>query len=180
MLFEDLTLKLDNDSKEPKYNQIARQIEKYLADGMIKEYTIEVHALKSTSRLIGAMDLSERFRQLEEWGKENNEEELIKHTPEVLARYREYKNILEPYGRTMESDKKEADIEEICMYLQGIQEAIAGFDIDTADKAMAELEKCRIPETCISMMEELRVYIADVAMEEISRVTEKMIEVLKG
>lgn len=155
------------------------KIEKYLADGMIKEYTIEVHALKSTSRLIGAMDLSERFRQLEEWGKENNEEELIKHTPEVLARYREYKNILEPYGRTMESDKKEADIEEICMYLQGIQEAIAGFDLDTADRAMAELEKCALPQKCIPMMEELRVLIADVAMAEIGVLTKKMIEVLK-
>lgn len=39
MLFEDLTLKLDNDSKEPKYNQIARQIEKYLADQMVSAGT---------------------------------------------------------------------------------------------------------------------------------------------
>ena len=32
MLFDDLTLKLDNTGKEPKYNQIARQIEKYLME----------------------------------------------------------------------------------------------------------------------------------------------------
>ena len=32
MLFEDLTLKLDNTGKEPKYNQVARQIEKYLME----------------------------------------------------------------------------------------------------------------------------------------------------
>ena len=157
----------------------AVKIEKYLTDELVREYTIEVHALKSTSRLIGALELSEAFRQLEEWGRENNVDALIKHTPKVLAEYRKYKDILKPYAGVGETEKKEADTEEICIYIRGIQEAVAGFDLDTADRAMVELEKCRIPEKCIPFMEQLRPLLADVAMEEILEVTDKMITLLE-
>lgn len=42
------------------------KLEKCLADGMIKDYTIEVHALKNTARMIGAMELSDLFYQMEQ------------------------------------------------------------------------------------------------------------------
>ena len=44
------------------------KLEKCLADGMIKDYTIEVHALKNTARMIGAMELSDLFYQMEQLG----------------------------------------------------------------------------------------------------------------
>ena len=157
----------------------AVKIENYLADERIREYTIEVHALKSASRMIGALELSEQFRQLEEWGNSGCAEKLNAETPDVLSVYRGFKSLLEPYARINEEDKKDAGIDEICMYLEGLQEAAAGFDLDTADAAMAELEKCRIPEECIPMMEELRVLVADVAMEEVISITEQMIAICR-
>ena len=56
-------------------DQKSTKIEKCLADGMLKDYTIEVHALKSTARMIGAMELSEKFYRLEQLG--NAEEQKI-------------------------------------------------------------------------------------------------------
>ncbi len=157
----------------------AHKIENCIEDGMIREYTIEVHGLKSASRIIGATELSKQFEELERLGNAENITEIQTKTPEVLTLYRSYKKILEPYGRKPEANLKEVSLEELVLYVQGIKEAIAGFDLDTADAAMKQLEACRIPECCIPMMEELRPLMADVAMEEIVVVTEKMIKALE-
>ena len=157
----------------------ALKIEKYLEDERIKDYTIEVHALKSSSRLIGAMELSDEFRKLEELGHAADVEKIKAETPKVLEHYRKYKVFLASFAARQEREKKEVPKEEILMYLHGIQEAIEGFDLDTADAAMEKLEECRLPDECIPMLEKLRPLFADVAMEEIIAVTEKMIAVLE-
>ena len=52
-------------------DQKSTKIEKCLADGLIRDFTIEVHALKNTARMIGALKLSEDFYGLEKIGNEN-------------------------------------------------------------------------------------------------------------
>ena len=47
----------------------ASEIERMLEEGDIENYTIKVHALKSSARLIGATSLSEDARRLEEYGR---------------------------------------------------------------------------------------------------------------
>lgn len=158
----------------------ALKIEKYLEDDRIRDYTIEVHALKSASRMIGATELSERFRYLEELGNAGDMEKIMEETPKVLELYRSYKTYLAPFAAKQEMEKKEVPKEEVLLYLRGIQQAIEGFDLDTADEAMKKLEECRLPEECIPMLEELRPLFADVAMEEIVAITGKMIEVMEG
>ena len=157
----------------------ALKIEKYLADERIKDYTIEVHALKSSSRLIGAIELSNQFRYLENLGNAGDIEKIMEETPKVLEHYRSYKTFLASFAAKQEMEKKEVPKEEVLMYLKGIQEAIEGFDLDTADAAMEQLEQCRLPKACIPMMEKLRPLFADVAMEEIITVTNKMIAMLE-
>ncbi len=157
----------------------SNKIESCLAEELIRDYTIEVHALKNTSRMIGAVNLSEQFWNLEQLGNANDLEELKKETPKVLALYRSYKPILKPYGDKLRTELKEAKIDEIIMYLQGMHEAIEGFDLDAADQAMNELEECRLPDSCQIPMENLRVAVADVAMENILEITEEMIALLK-
>lgn len=154
------------------------KIEKCVADNLIKDYTIEVHALKSTSRMLGAMELSEKFRHLEQLGDSGDAEAIRRETPDVITLYRSFKPILKPFGTMQEEQKRDATKEEMIMYLQGIQEAIDGFDLDAADEAFEKLEECRLPETCRALMEELRAYIADVAMENILEVTKKMMTIL--
>ena len=157
----------------------ALKIEKCLADERIKDYTIEVHALKSSSRLIGAVALSEEFCYLEELGNAGDVEKIIEETPKVLEHYRMYKTFLASFAAMQEREKKEVSKEEVLMYLRGIQEAIEGFDLDTADAAMEKLEECRLPEECIPLMEKLRPLFADVAMEDIIIVTDEIITVLE-
>ena len=156
-----------------------QNIQEYLAEDRIRDFTIEVHALKNSSRLIGAMALSEQFHALEELGNANDKEKIMVETPKVLDNYKKYKEWLAPYAAMKEREKKEVPKEEVIMYLQGIKEAIEAFDLDTADAAMEKLESCRLPDNCIPMMKALRPLFADVAMEEIISTTERLISVVK-
>ncbi len=156
----------------------SRKLQQYLEDGMLREFTIEVHALKSSSRVIGAAVLSERFKQLEELGNQGDEKKIRKMLPDVLELYQSYKSTLKPYG-TLQINKIKVPKEEIILYLEGIQNAIDNFDLDVADEAMQKLEKCVLPESFRSYMESLRVYIADVDMENILQTTKEMLDMLQ-
>lgn len=72
-------------------------IEKYEKEENIHDYTIEVHALKSAAKLIGATELSKQAEYLEECGKEENIFEIHEKTPALTALYRSYEEQLKPY-----------------------------------------------------------------------------------
>lgn len=159
---------------DPKSNKIRRCME----DGLIKEYTVEVHALKNSARLIGAIELSKQFAYLEELGNAKDIEAIRRDTESVLERYHFYKQPLKPFSKQQDSNKQEVSKENILQYINEIHEGIETFDLDRADEAMKQLEGVRLPDDCDEYMESLRVYMADVAMEEILRVTEKMIQMM--
>lgn len=69
--------------------------------------------------------------------------------------------------------------EELVKVLEQLNAAMDSFDLDGADAALAELEEYRLPEELGPYMEELRAYVADVAMEEVMNTGNKMIEVLE-
>ncbi len=158
----------------------ATKIEKCLADGLIHDYTIEVHALKNTARMIGALELSELFYKMEQCGNAEDVDTITRENPAVMELYRSYKPILKPYGKANEQDKREVLKAEIIEALDRLGTAMDNFDLDGADAALAELEEYRLPEELGSYMEELRAYVADVAMEDVMNTGKKMIEVLEG
>ncbi len=161
-------------------DQKATKIEKCLADGMLKDYTIEVHALKSTARMIGAMELSEKFYRLEQLGNAEEQKILEKETPSVLSLYRSYKPILEPYGRMLEQDKERVPMETIIEDLRLLKDSMDCFDLDGADEAMHRLETYVFPQDCQSKVESLSAYVADVAMEEVMEICGQLISELEN
>ena len=62
-----------------------------------KDYTIKVHALKSSARLVGAMILGDAAEKLEMAGKEDNIEYIRQHNDELLKDLDKYKERLAPY-----------------------------------------------------------------------------------
>ncbi|MBQ6806832.1 MAG: response regulator [Lachnospiraceae bacterium] len=155
------------------------KMKKCLADGLLRDYTIEVHALKNTARMIGAMKLSEWCYRLEQMGNVENKEILEEETPGMLELYQSYKAVLKPYGLAQEQEKREASIEEMVALLTTIKEATDNFDLDAVDDTSKELEKCQLPQDCIPLMEELRAYVADVAMEDILTTVDKMLQIVQ-
>lgn len=84
----------------------ADRIEQCLQEDLIDDYTIEVHALKSSALLIGAPDLSAAARELEQYGNEKNITALQEKTASVLAMYRGLKQTLQPYVKEAETQKQ--------------------------------------------------------------------------
>ncbi len=72
----------------------AQQIEENLADEDLEAYTLNVHSLKSTSKAIGATELFEKARALEQAGKCGELDVLKKETTILLKEYRDIKPIL--------------------------------------------------------------------------------------
>lgn len=155
------------------------KIERCIEDNLIRDYTVEVHALKTNARIIGALELSKEFLHLEQLGKEGDMEAVRRETPQVLAHYRAFKEILRLFN-TKPEKKREASLTEVKTYLQGIREAIDSFDLDKADAEMKKLEECSLPEIVQEKMEELRVFVADVAMEDIMRLTKEMEDMIES
>ncbi len=160
-------------------DQKSIKIEKCLADGLLREYTIEVHALKSTARMIGALELSDKFYNLEKLGNAEDQITLEKQTPDVLLSYRSFKPLLEPFAKSMEQEKNEVSTEEMIETLNQLRNAIDCFDLDEADIAMHKLEGYAFPEDCRSKVEQLSAFVADVAMEEVMELTENLIQQLQ-
>lgn len=84
--------------------QKAETIKKYEKDENYPAYTIEVHALKSASKQIGAHELSDKAAELERAGNIGDLEMIHAKTDDMLEQYKSYIPILKPFCST---DKKE-------------------------------------------------------------------------
>ena len=101
----------------------------------IEEYTMEVHALKSNSRLIGAISLADEAEYLEQCGMSGNIEEIKKKTPQLLKSFKALKELFSFIISKEEQEKGDLKIspEETKEVYKEIIEALEEFDIDTAD-----------------------------------------------
>ncbi|MBQ6903988.1 MAG: Hpt domain-containing protein, partial [Lachnospiraceae bacterium] len=128
----------------------AGEIERFLAEQDYRNYTIRVHALKSSARLIGALRLSEDAQFLEECGNNLTDDSLIEmrdETPVLLAAYRALSGTLAPYFETDEETKKPAITEEALREKYDlIRTAAEDFDSDRIDEIIAEIRGFTLPE----------------------------------
>lgn len=158
----------------------AAKLEQYLYDGFIRDFTIEVHALKNTSRMIGALELSDMFYQLEQAGNHEDYDTIDRMSGPTIELFRSYKAILEPHVAVDTQEKEEVDTEEIISTLNKIKDCMDGFDLDGVDEAMKQLDNYVVPDKISDKMEELGSLITDVAMEEVIALCSQMIAELEG
>ena len=111
-------------------------------------YTIEVHALKSSSRQIGAMELADMAAELEKAGKENNIDYIRTHTEEALSRYLAYEPVFAPYFAEQESedDKPEADYTALPELFGRLREAADNLDSDEMEELCSQICSYRYPD----------------------------------
>ena len=150
-----------------------------ITGGDIQRYTVEVHALKNTSRMIGAAELSAEFYELEQLGHEGDVEAIKAKTEGVLSHMASYKDALRPFAATVsEGDKQSVSKEDICARLQELYDAMDSFDLDGADIAMKELNAYVVPDGIKGKIDRLRAYVADVAMEDVMALSKEIMEEL--
>nr|MCR5233107.1 response regulator [Lachnospiraceae bacterium] len=131
------------------YKTGVMKIEETWKSGNIKDYTVAVHALKSSSRLIGAMDLSKMAAGLEERGDEADITAINEGTPALLEKYACYAECMAPLFKEAgneDDDREMIDPSALSEAYGAIREAVDAFDFNTADELVGMLKDYRLPE----------------------------------
>lgn len=150
------------------------KLNNFLATDNLADYTIEVHALKNNARMIGAMELSRRFYDLEKLGKAANAEAIRILNDDTLAMLSDIKAKLSDFAPVVNEDKHEADSSEIIELLTQMSEAASGFDYDTLSMGLDELHKLMLPEALKDDSETLERLIREVDFEGITQLLSSM------
>lgn len=124
-------------------------IENLWHEKKIRDYTVLVHALKSSARLIGAMQLSKAAAHLEQCGDDGNLADIDALTPELLATYKSYRDKLEPFfvmNKTEESNEEKPAIseEEFAEAMVGIRDFVDMGDFANAEEILSQMENFTI------------------------------------
>lgn len=122
---------------EKKVKQI-RQLEQ---DEDWQAYTVEVHALKSASRQIGAIELSGFAADMEAAGNAQDAQKIHSHTEEMLAMYRQLAGVLRPFVQTEEEviNMGTASADTVRYLLESMENALEELDIDRMEEMSEEL-----------------------------------------
>ena len=175
----------------PLYNRI---VEEYFKSGEekyagiesayeaedIDDYTIRVHALKSSSRQIGAVSLGAMAEELENAGKAGDMETIHDKTGPMLEAFRNLLSDLAGYYSEEGSDDEKALIDDAVLkdQLALLHEACEELDMDAMEAVGTELRKYSYPdrlkdqvnrlihaidsvdsEGCEALIEEIREYV---------------------
>ena len=114
-------------------------VESYLMQGDIQNFTVQVHSLKTTCRMIGAMDLGEDFFTLEKLGKDNNVPEIQKLTPGILDSLRALKPYLQPFASNGNTGQISFDKNALSNILNTLIKAVDDFNLGAAEEATKQL-----------------------------------------
>ncbi len=108
-----------------------------------KGYTIEVHALKSSSKQVGAISLSEKAAAMEKAGNAKDVEQILSHTDEMLKQYRGYLTVLEPFFAAEQGQnetKKDISPDILHGLFADIREALDNLDSDSMELLIGKME----------------------------------------
>ena len=134
----------------------AAEIEKALADGDIRMYTVKVHALKTSARIIGAEKLSALSLALEEAGKAENMSFITEHSAEQIELYKSYKERLSGLNAGQEDASKEPiPDDELEGAYAALKEIVPQMDYDSAEMVFAQLKDYKLPEADAAKFAEL-------------------------
>ncbi|MBR1912559.1 MAG: PocR ligand-binding domain-containing protein [Treponema sp.] len=114
-----------------------------------ENYTIEVHALKSSSKQIGAMKLSDMAAALEKAGKTNDIDYIKANHEATVKKYLSYREILAPYCAEQENvqeQKPECDTAVLREQFENIRKAAMDLDMDTLEAACKKIAEYSYPQ----------------------------------
>ena len=123
-------------------DRLSDEIEGYYNEGNIKDYTIKVHALKSSARIIGLSGLSELAKELEAAGDGGDIEKIDSETGRLLEMYRSYKRKLSALDGDAgaeggsETEKPPADRDFLDDAFSSLDEFAAQMDYDSVEMVL--------------------------------------------
>ena len=137
----------------------------------IENLTVRIHALKSTSRVIGAMELGDLAERLEKAGDANDIALLEAETDRLISGYRRLGNALMPLVKKEQADTlPEMPTEKLREAYEAIRELSEMFDYDSVTFIMDSLSEYSVPENERARYEELKKAVSKPDWDMIKRV----------
>ncbi|MCR5594827.1 MAG: response regulator [Lachnospiraceae bacterium] len=158
--------------------QYSDRIENFYIERDVDNYRIQVHALKSISRLAGALKISELARELEAAADAGNLEFIQANTVSLLCSYRKLGSRLseifgEPGKAEVMDDRPLIDTDMLKDAYATMREAVASFDYDLIESVMSELENYAITEEYKDSYERIKTLIAEVNFDDLAVVLDE-------
>ncbi len=140
------------------FSEMSQMLNRFNENGDIKNYTIKMHALKSSAKIIGAKTLAEKAEKLETYGKTDRIDLIRDHHKEFMKKYEKVRDALSGLFEDEKDggDKPAADqtvIEEIFKELKTGSEEM---DCDRIEAAFAKLSGYSIPKAEKDLFDRLR------------------------
>lgn len=143
-------------------------ISEYEQKEMWKEYTVEVHALKSASKQIGALELAQVAEQMEAAGNAGNAALIHKITPGMLEEYMFYKGILAPYFVKEEETQsgRAAKKGELLELFDQMKDALDNLDMDAMEEVVKGMSQYSYSDAQRGIFEKLKNAVEDIDTEK--------------
>ena len=154
----------------------SEEIQKAYEECDLSLYTIKVHALKSTTRIMGAKELSLLAEKLENAGNNKDEDFIVANTDNLLEMYRDYRNTLSRVeesrkasgkGEPQKSPISQTDLKNA---YSALKEFVPKMDFDAVEMISSEIKGYELPEKDTEFFKHLDQAIKNVdwdAMEEL-------------
>ena len=140
----------------------------------LKNYRIEVHALKSSAAMIGAMQLSALAALCERSAIDGDRERIRLLTPLLLEQIGIYRDRFAPFARQQAGEKDISDRTEIMALLDMVETSMQQLDFDKADEAMASLREYRFEGESGQLMDQLEGYVESLDAQAAEQTAKKL------
>lgn len=173
----------------------ANLMSNFLINEDIKNYTINVHALKSAARIIGAMELSKKAEYIESLGKkylslyENKNldeakkinQEIHERNSTLISLYTSYLKDLRAiteFAESQNSEQSDFDAESAKSALSEIANACKKCNLPLIEEQYETLKKMKFPQTLKNQAESLEKAITNIEFDDIEEICRKLNELL--
>ena len=151
-----------------------RVISEAYRDGDIRLYTVKVHALKSSARIIGAGDLAALAEKLEKAGNNEDMDTIHAETEHLLSELLAFKEKLAPLHAGSDSDDREPIPEKtLADAYRTLREVIPQMDYDAVEMILEELKGYRLADKDKETCEKLTTLLKSFDWEAMEKLVEE-------
>ena len=150
----------------------AALIEEAYKQGNIELFTIKVHALKTSARMIGATELASDALDLEMAGKSGNTAFIAANIEDFLSLFRSYSNKLSGYmaeKQRLAAIKKPITKEELADAYAALREVCPTMDYSAVEMILEELNTYQLPDEDQKTITEFKKHFHKLEWEEMQR-----------
>ncbi|WP_233127466.1 ATP-binding protein [Anaerovibrio sp. JC8] len=155
----------------------------FYKDSNLNDYTIQVHAMKSSVRLIGASSMADEAQLLENAGKDGDEDYINQHHEGFISAYKSLKeplsqvfaeeNVEDETENNVEDEMPEADAELMDTVYEEVKASAEANDAESIDAVFAEIEGYRLPDSDAELCQKIKAAAANSNCEEILSLLEQ-------